>query len=406
VSTGRVGLATAALAVAAGALLGCQDAITAPGACPDFCPQGEIAILDTLLPNSTKPLGSYAGYRLPHEADEIQVVGPGGPAESRGLLVFYRFGSTLSTSDTTVKDSIAETDSIQFTFNIVRRNTNVTGLMLGLHAIPIVTDSTATFASTAPYFADSTLIATLTVPDTLTSGQVSVTVVPGALAHYVPDSSQVGVGLSIMSTDPAFISLGVTDSIEPARVTRFVQVDTSDGSKLVTRPESKFIYLHTFVVDTTKLPTPQGLVVGGTQAARGFLQLNVPQQLLDSALIVRATLLLPPVAATFGAPGDTIHLRVQELGADFGPKSPLVTLSTDSARTGLVAVGTLDTVRVDVTDVLRAWHANAALPHNVMLRTIPEAGSIDMLELAPSDTVGLQGALRITYGLRFRLPGR
>lgn len=406
---GRARLRTAAIAVAAGALLGCQDAITAPGACPDFCPQGEIAILDTLLPNAAKPLGSFEGYRLPHEADEMQVVGPGGPAESRALMVFFRFGGALQTNDTTVKDSIVATDSIRFTFNVVRRNANASGLTLALHAIPVVTDSAATFASTAPYFADSTLIATATVPDTLTTGTVSMTVVPGALAHYLSDSMQVGVGLSIISGDPAFVSLGTTDTIPPARIARFVQVDTSSGGKLVTRSEAKDLYFHTFVVDTTKLPTPPGLVVGGIHAARAFMQLNVPQQMLDSALIVRATLLLPPVAAAFGAPGDTVHLRVQELGTDFaifGPKSPLVTLSTDSARTGLVPIGSTDTVRIDITDVLRTWHNSPSLPHNIMLRVIPEAGSIDFLELAPSDTVGLQGAMRITYGLPFRLPGR
>jgi hypothetical protein len=395
----------AACVVAAGGLLACQDSITAPGACPQFCPQGEIAIVDTLLPNSTTPLGSYDGYRLPHESDQMQVVGPGGPAESRALIVFYRFGNVLSTSDTTVKDSIFRTDSIRFALNVVGR-TDVAGLTLALHAIPIVTDSTATFASTAPYFADSTLIATLPLPDSLTNGQVSATVVPGALAHYLADNTQIGIGISIASPQPAFVSLATADTIPPARVIRFVQVDTSDASKLVTRADTETIYFHTFVADTAKLPAPQGLVVGGMQAARAFMQLNVPQQLLDSTLIIRATLLLPPVTATFGAPGDTIHLRVQELGADFGPKSPLVTLSTDTTRTGAVAVGSSDTVRVDITDVLRAWHTNSALPHNVMLRVIPEAGSIGWVELAPSDTSVLRGTLRITYGLPFRLPGR
>lgn len=395
--------------VAAGALLGCQDAITAPGACPELCPQGSITILDTLLANSATPLGSFEGYQLRHLSEEMQVVGPAGPAESRALIVFNRFGGTLAISDTTVKDSIIQTDSLKFLFNIVRRNTNVTGLTLALHAIPIVTDSTATFASTAPYFADSTLIATLTVPDTLTTGVVSATVVPGALAHYLPDSMQIGVGLNIVSSDPAFVSLGTTDTITPARVVRFVQVDTSNASKLVTRADSESVYFHTFVADTTKLPTPQGFVVGGVQAARGFLRVNVPQRLLDSALIVRATLLLPPFSPAFGAPGDTIRVRVQELGTQFsifGPKSPLITLTTDSARTGLVPVGSSDSIHIDITDILQAWHSNSTLPHEIMLRVIPEAGTIDFVDLSPNDTTGIQGGLRVTYGLPFRLPGR
>ncbi len=390
------------LVIAAGAALACQDVVSAPGACPEFCPEAAIDVRDTVLAGSVQPEGSYAGYVLPHDALEMQVVGGGGSAESHALMVFFRFTGNYIGGDATVRDTIRQTDSLRFTFNILRRNTNVSGVTLALHEIPIVTDSAKTYADMAPYFQDSTLIATLQIPDTVVNGPVSVTVLPGALRHFVPDSFQSGIGLRIVSPDPAFVSLGGDTLNPPARIIRYVQLDSTSGTALVTRSEARDLYFKTFVVDSASLPAPVGLVVGGPGAARAFVKLSLPTWLVDSTVIVRATLLVPPPRPTPGAPGDTFRLRVRALGTDFGPKSPLA----DTAYSGLtrVPVGGSDTVAVDLTKILLLWRGNAVVPHTVMLQLVPEASSINSFEV-PGAGAGIQGAVRITYGMPFR-PGR
>ncbi len=392
------------LVVAAGAALACQDVVSVPGACPEFCPEGEINVRDTILTGSVEPVGSYDGYLLPHEALEMQVVGPGGPVESRALMVFYRFTGNYTGGDTSVQDTIRQTDSLRFTFNIVRRNVGTSGVTLALHEIPIVTDSTKSYADMDPYFQDSTLITTLQVPDSLVNGPVSVTVSPSAMRHFVDDSLQSGIGLRIVSPDPAFVSLGYDTLNLDARIYRYVQLDSSTGTNHVTRSESKTIYFKTFVADTANLPVPAGLAVGGIAAARAFVKLNVPSWLVDSTVVVRATLLVPPPRPILGAPGDTFKLRVLPLGTDFGPKSPLA--DTSYAGYARVPVGGSDTVGIDITRVLLLWRGNASVPHTVMLSLAPaeEAGSINRFEVPGAGAVN-QAALRITYGLPFR-PGR
>ncbi len=416
-----VGPSWIGLVVAVAAALACQDVVSVPGACPEFCPESSIDVRDTLLATvlassvgtaasdtgylrSVDPVGSYDGYLLPHEASQMQVVGPGAPVPARALMVFFRFSGNYLGGDATVRDTIRQTDSLRFTFNIVRRNTNVSGVTLALHEIPIVTDSAKTYADMDPYFQDSTLVATLQVPDSLVTGLVSVTVSPGALRHFVPDSLQSGIGLRIVSPEPAFVSLG-PDTLNPAaRIYRFVQLDSSAGSTRVTRSESRALYFKTFVADSANVPPPAGLTVGGLAAARAFVKLNVPTWLVDSTVVVRASLLLTPPRPTLGAPGDTFRLRVLPLGADFGPKSPLA----DSAYAGYgrVPVGGTDTVAIDITKILLLWRGNTLVPHTVMLGVAREieAGSIDTFEV-PGQGALTQAAIRITYGMPFR-PGR
>jgi hypothetical protein len=409
-----------ALAAAGCTALACQDVVSVPGACPEFCPESAIDVRDTLLGtvlassvdstatgylNSVAPEGSYAGYVLPHEAMQMQVVGPGSPVQARALMVFFRFAGNYAGGDTSVRDTIRQTDSLRFTFNIVRRNTNVSGVTFALHEIPIVTDSAKTYADMDPYFQDSTLITTVQVPDSLVYGPVSVTVLLGALRHFVDDSLQSGIGLRIVSPDPAFVSLGADTLNSPAQMLRFVQLDSSTGTTRVTRSESQTLYFKTFVADTAGVPPPAGLRVGGIAGSRAFIKLNIPTRLVDSMVVVRASLLVPPAAPIAGAPGDTFTLRVLPLGTDFGPKSPLA----DSTYGGYsrVAVGGTDTVIMDVTRAFLLWRSNAVMPHTVMLGVTrsEEAGSIDTFDLPDQSSAAHRAILRITYGMPFR-PGQ
>lgn len=407
------------LAAAGCAALACQDVVSVPGACPEFCPESAIEVRDTVLGtvlassvdstatgylNSVVPQGSYAGYVLPHEAEQMQVVGPGSPVQARALMVFFRFSGSYAGGDTSVRDTIRQTDSLRFTFNIVRRNRNVSGVTLALHEIPIATDSANAYADMDPYFQDSTLITTVQVPDSLVYGPVSVTVLPGALRHFVEDTLQSGIGLRIVSPDPAFVSLGPDTLNYSAQILRFVQLDSSTGTTRVTRSESEALSFKTFVADTAAVSPAAGLRVGGIAGVRAFIKLNVPTRLVDSMVVVRASLLIPPTTSA-GAPGDTFTLRVLPLGTDFGPKSPLA----DSTYGGYtrVAVGGADTVVMDVTRAFLLWRGNAVVPHTVMLGALrsEESGSIDTFDLPDPNAPASRAILRITYGMPFR-PGR
>jgi hypothetical protein len=144
-------------------------------------------------------------------------------------------------------------------------------------------------------------------------------------------------------------------------------------------------------------PLTSGTVrVGGIPSFRTLLRLAVPAAILDSASIVRATLLLVPSEPVLGAPGDTFRLRAEPLATDRGPKSPTLTSSNSGIgdNSALVFVGATDTVRIDITTILRLWAADTTRPEALFLRSGQEAFRVAELRFFAS---GLLPGLHVTY---------
>ena len=107
-------------------------------------------------------------------------------------------------------------------------------------------------------------------------------------------------------------------------------------------------------------------------SARSLVRVNLPAALRDSTQIIRATLLLMPSTPAQGAPADSFTLIAHALAADIGSKSPLAGNSpADSSAfgTGPVLIGSMDTVRVEITRVLRRWAGDTLASNALFLRS-------------------------------------
>lgn len=385
-------------------VLGCEESLLAPGVCPEFCPQGVLEVRDTILSDVFIEDGFFVGYRLPHEAQELQVAGGDSLVESAAVIVFNRFSATYSGADTTVGRTIQQTDSFQIRIHVARRHATAKGMVLALHWVPVGADSNTAYADIAPFLHDSTRVATIAVPDDFRFGTLAAVVRGDAFPNYVPDSFQVAVAVRLEGAEPAYVTLSGSDSADIGTVTRFVQVDS--GSTRVTRSDQRVASFHTFVLKPLPPVAPNTLRVGGAPAARALLRARVPASILDSTQIVRATLLLVPAAPVLGAAGDTLRLRAHAIGADLGPKSPLIqeddTATVGSAR---IPVGSTNTISVDVTRVLNTWKSNSNIPRALMLRIVPEAASVGTVDVRSISSASGRPALRITYVPPFKLRG-
>lgn len=383
-------------------VVACQEDVLAPGVCPEFCPPGTLEVRDTVLTNVITADSFYLGYRLAHEATQLQIAGPGGDVESRALIVFRRFSENYSGTDTSVSRTIQQTDSFQVTLTVLRRNAGVSGVVVTLHRIPVNVDTTATFASMEPYFADSTLIGTTTMPDTFRTGPVSISVPVAGFPNFVADSLQMAVGVRLQASSPTFISLPSRDSADGSSITRFVGVDS--GSVRVTRSDGRISAFDTFVLNEAVATGAGVLRIGGVPAARAVLRANLPPRIVDSTQVVRATLLLIPARPAIGAVGDTFRLRVHAIGVDLGPKSPIIREpDTLSAGSTLIPVGATDTLRVDVTHVLQAWRGDPDIPRAFVLRVVPEGATLGTLVVhSTSSGIGVP-AVHLTYLPPFKL---
>jgi hypothetical protein len=303
---------------------------------------------------------------------------------------------------------------------IVRRDTNAGNLRLRVYRLPRTLDSTSTFGGLAGPFTDSllrevnvdSLIALTGRRDTATGDSVRVdsTAVrvlvhlDSAQARYVAaDSGVLAFGLRIAADAPTSVALGSNESGNAPLVTWWVRADSSGTTTQTMRILAP--QFDSYVYDPPAAALDSTLVVGGMPSSRSLLRIELPAALQDSTQILRATLLLVPSTPAQGAAIDSFTIVAHAVAADLGGKSPLVvsSIASDSSYFGLGSItpGSTDTVRIEITRILRRWAADTAAPHAIVLRSGAEGLILTEIRFQPSTHATLRPTLRLTYAARF-----
>jgi len=380
-------------------VVGCVEDIAAPGACPDYCPNTRIVVVDTVITASIDRDSSFAGYFPTYEAGSIQLT-TGGVVESYGVVRFRTFAEEVC-FDTAASDlrPILAVDSFKVHINFEARSPGTGDFELVLFRLPASVDTTTTYADLQSFFNDSTELAAVAVTSGMSEDSVTVTLAPDVFPTLEEDSSVAAVGISMRSVEPAFVNLQSRNrSFEYQRITRFVQVDSADGQPAA-RVDTTYSAFDSFVFSDLPPLGPNALPVGGTPSTRTFLHATLPSRIVDSSSVIRATLLLVPAEPVVGAPGDTIRILAEGLAADIGPKSPIIQIPADSIDffSGLAHVGSTDTLRIDVTHIIAPWKDNPSASRSFMLRAYLEGGTIGEFRFNSSASVVGAPALQISF---------
>ena len=145
---------------------GCTEQIIAPGNCPDFCPGGQIVLLDSVFSTIIERDSSFRGYVQAYQSDEATAADLPG-VQSRP---FFKLDDMITRvrpngADTTTVPIFA--DSARLRLAIRRRDKTATNLRLQLYALPLTADSLSTFAELDPYFSGP-IVDSVNVSDLLT----------------------------------------------------------------------------------------------------------------------------------------------------------------------------------------------------------------------------------------------
>ena len=380
-------------------VLACEPSLTAPGSCPEFCPNSEIEIIDTVLTGVLEGDTSFTGYVEADVARAMQIAGGGAGVESRGIISFVRFSDTIPV-DSSGFGEVVRLDSFRLDLVLLSRSPAVTGLQITVHRIDPSADLLGDFAELTPFFEDSTIIGTLVIPDSVTEDTVS-TILPGdAFPDLKANDNQVVLGLSIRGATPAFANFRTRETAFGAQLTRHVLVEL--GVDSLERADPRQSDFDGFVDTDFPAPSAGALLVGGTPAARTFLRVNLPAVIVDSSQIVRATLLFLLAEPVLGAPGDTLLVVAEGLGADFGAKSPIVSTPDSQLVRTRVGVGSTDTVSIDISSLLVVWQAFPDQVRSLVVHLELEGTSSAQLRLASTRMVGMEPAMRVSYVPPFR----
>jgi hypothetical protein len=419
------------------ALAACTDKLVAPGACPDFCPSGTIVTADTILTDVIARDSSYRGYLRADQSSGLVVADLPGIVDSRAIFLMNKMNPRLAPKPPDTATVPITVDSSWLRVHIVRRDTNTANLRLKLYRLPLAIDSTTTFAALAAAFADSlvdsvnvdSLLARPLIDDTATVRIWGDTIRTDSAGHVlqvadgdstlilyflldtlqapfsVADSGQLAFGVRVAADSLASISIGSNDVLNrDATVHRFYHyvktIDSTLDSTVYAEADREVLF-DSFVLDPPSAGLDSNLTVGGVPSARSLVRVAFPPFLRDSADVVRATLILVPLAPVPGAAGDSFAVLARPVIADLGGKSPLRT------ETPLYGVTTIhlnapDTVRIEITDMVRLWSADTAAATAVMLSQAPEAATYTQIRFHSSRTPAFRPALRITYVKRYR----
>ena len=408
----RLALVGAVLLAAA-----CVERLTAPGHCPDFCPSGQITVVDTLLTTSINRDSSYRGYVVSYQSPVMLAAflsDTTGTLDGRPIFRFNGFGPRLPVSSVET-GQIRGADSARLQLYIVRRDTATHNLRLQFYRLPTTIDTTTTFDSLAGQFTDTVKIvnidALLAQPgqkDPLTGDSVVVDTVnhrwllslkfDAAAARYdgTSDSGAVAYGIRIAADTLASIAFG-KGSVGPV-LQWYLRVD-SLGMPVARKPGILGTTLANFVFAPPPAPLDSTLAVGGVPSARSLLRVAFPKFIRDSSQIIRGTLFLVPAVAARGAPADSFVMEARTVLADFGRKSPIDARLDDPI---VIHPGAMDTIKIEVTNILQLWAADTTHPTVFLLRPQAEAQYFGEIRFYPSKAaLALRPTLQITYVKQF-----
>jgi hypothetical protein len=415
-------------------LLGaCTEQATAPGVCPDFCPGATIGVVDTILRDVIERDSAYFGYVTASEGPGLPVANLPGAVDSRAIFrtipLALRF--TPKTGDTTTVPITV--DSVRLRVDIVRRDTKTANLWIKIYRLPTDIDSTTTFAQLVPWFADSiidsvnvsALLALPEITDTATVRIWGDTIQTDGAGHVLrvprdsslillfhldtaqarfarPDSAVVAYGVRVAADSLASVVLGSNESggdRGPQTVWFYTYPDTNATPAHARAPKGALF--DSFVFDPPTPALDSNLAVGGVPSARSLLRVKIPPLLRDSADVVRATLILVPAGPVPGARGDSFAVYARPVLTDIGAKSPLTT-STDLFGLSTVHMNTADTVRIEMTNLIRAWaRADTSAVTTFVLQQRPEAASYAQIRFYSTRAPAFRPALHVTYIRRY-----
>ena len=423
------GLLVAAAGI--GAWTGCTEQIIAPGNCPDFCPNGQIVLHDTVFTTIIELDSSYRGYVPAYQAPHGTAAALPG-IESRPYFklaaLFTRVRSVPgSATDTSTVPIFV--DSARLRVTITRHDTNATNVQLKFYALPLTVDSLSTFADLDPYFSgpavDSVNMSDLRsrplITDSVTvsiwrdsiqtdsAGHVLIVRPDSAFEIYSSldtlqapfnpaDTGRLAYGVRVVADSAVSIGFGMRDNLPVMEWFYHYTPKDSVNAKSDSGPP-RIPEFASFVFDPPSATIDSNLTVGGAPSARSLIRVNIPPFLHDSIDVVRATAVLVPVAPVPGVASDSFVVMARAVLTDLGAKSPL---ANDASGITVIHTGSADTVRIDITSLVRGWTVvDTTVASAFFLSQLPEASSFTEIQFYSSRAPAFRPALHVTYIKRF-----
>ncbi|MGI8509761.1 MAG: hypothetical protein ACR2MQ_10585 [Gemmatimonadaceae bacterium] len=418
----RGAVALAGILLAGAGVTACTEKLDGSAACPLTCTDATAQIqtvtLDAVASSATVPGGLGKGTE-----QRMLLSSRGDTLDTRVIIRFDSLPtrSRANASDTTTT-LINVADSVYLKLHVdssaARANVPVT---LSIYDVDTPEQNDTAASVLQPLFVPSRLIVSQQFAAGALADSVSIRLPNSVVLAKARAGQRLRLGLQIGATGS--ISLRVASSeaplIGPALSLR-TSADTSVAKVVLTpysatptdnRSIAQSLGDFTLVVKGTPVPSAGLLAVGGLPSTRGYLRFNIPSRIVDSSLVIRATLLLTQRAS--GAPNPTDTMLVRPLLVFAGPSvtdpAKAAQITADSSQFAPLATlpGTSGVREVEIAPAFRFWSAqsDALLPRAITLKGSQEEFSPQqaLFYSATASDPTLRPKLRISYTFRARI---
>jgi hypothetical protein len=406
------------VALAAVSLGACGENLQSGNACPLLCPPEAAPLNDTIIDavvldtsaSGFPALGFEANLFLAHRRDSL---------DTRVITRFDSLPQTYKYQD--VDSAIVRIDSAFILAPRPRADSAVAFGAAGVIEAYDVTDAVndTAVADLAAQFTAGNLLGQMSYvagesPDTL-----KILIDTARVRSRVLGGRNLRIGLRMVSAGSDFIRIAATNSSAGITLNMYPNRDTL--AKVVSATPRSFTpaeppYLRTahadFAIAVGGLPmTPAVLRVGGFPARRVMLGFNIPSRILDSTVVVRATLLLTQNPSSAGDAGESVGVQIVPIVVS-DEVTDLRTQLEFAGSNSAFAVDSLPTVPKDsgvvsleMVRLVRAWRGTPAdkTPRLAALYLSSEATRVASFDFFSTEAAAsLRPRLRITYVIRVR----
>lgn len=378
--------------VVATAVLGaCNEQLDAGRACPSLCPGLSVPIRDTVLSPILALDTTLVGYPSIGTEAGIPLAARGDTLDVRGVI---RFDSLIRvfapTGDTARQVARVDTAILRMRINLTQSRLPATVTFQAYDVDTAAADDNQ--AAVLALFRPDRLLASRTVARADITDSLVFPLSGAMLLGKIAAGRNLRIGLRLIGSGPVSLRIHTVETGLPAEVRYYVSPDTAVHQVVLT-PYSKTPlepavlasdYRDYAVIARNALPAASALAfsTGGVPARRAYLRFVIPQWLLDSTTIVRATLQVTQIPMRGFDQNDSVTVVGQAVAAtslisDLYRSSQILVpqglFVTDSMRMAPADSGTRT---LELNALLRLWKAQtgAEAPQRAIVLLMKEEG--------------------------------
>ena len=351
----------------------CGEKLEAGAACPLLCPIQEVQLKDTVI-DAVAIDSTLGGYPPIGEEARLILAARGDTLDTRVIFRFDTIAKTYTHTATPADSTITSVDSAGV--QVILDTTTIAGVpghptspvTIELYDVDAATDTVA--AALLPLFTAGRFLGSRTFAPESLKDTVRVPVANAVVLDRITNGTHLRIGMRLVSgasTQLSFLPNGATLRFKPAADTTLSVARISKTPSDSTLARLRDALADYVIVAKGAAPRPPlTIAAGGFPASRTYMRFDLPPKILDSATVVRASLLLTQYPRR-GSPSARDSVAVYPVAITAGTVVTDIKRLLSFAPSALAALDSLRVVpadsglrRLELVNLVRVWQSTKA----------------------------------------------